>query len=144
MGLKFCRVCTKPKEDRFVDCDQYLVGKSEAVPVSDICLTFDDRMICDIDSDGKAEAVFFDFDMEGDIAYFITVIGVENGNPYEKYHLFVPYDNQFFSVLEKSEEMSVDEETQALVLSCSSDGSGEKESCTLKVKNGELIAEKSN
>lgn len=144
MGLKFCRVCTKPIEDTFVDCDQYLVGKSEAVPVSDICQTFDDRMICDIDSDGKAEAVFFDFDMEGDIAYFITVIGVENGDPYEKYDLFVPYDNQFFSVLEKSEEMSVDEETQALVLSCSSDGSGEKESCTIKVKNGELIAEKSN
>ena len=144
MGLKFCRVCTKPIEDTFVDCDQYLVGKSEAVPVSDICQTFDDRMICDIDSDGKAEAVFFDFDMEGDIAYFITVIGVENGDPYEKYDLFVPYDNQFFSVLEKCEEMSVDEETQALVLSCSSDGSGEKESCTLKVKNGELIAEKSN
>ena len=132
---------TKPAEDTNAYFDQYLVGKSKAVAVSDICHTFDDRLICDIDDDGKAEAVFFDFTADGDIAYFITVIGVENGDPYEKYRFSVLQDDKCFNLLEKCEEISVDEKTQALVLSCPSDDSGKKDSCTLKVTNGELIAE---
>lgn len=146
MGLKFCRVCTKPVEDTYAYFDQYLVGKSKAVPVSDICHTFDDRMICDIDADGTDEAVFFDYDMEGDIAYSITVIGVENDDPCEKYTFFVPNDNQFFNVLEQCEEMRIDEKTQAIVLyNPSSDtADGKRTFSAIKVKDGVLTVENQN
>ena len=138
MGLKFCRVCTKPVEDTYAFFDQYIVGKSKAVPVSDISQKFDDddRRICDIDADGKTEAVFFDFNVEGDVAYSITVIGVENGDPFEKYNFFVSYDDRIFSVLEQCNEVSVDEESQAIIVK------GDSGVYQLKVKDGEIQCSK--
>ena len=146
MGLKYCCVQVKCDKNGTRLCDdRYLVGKTKAVSANySDNYDFDSRLICDIDSDGEAEAVFIQGVGSGNYYYYVTFIGVKNGDPYIKYYFTVnDYDDAFKS-FNDCEEISVDKETQALVFSCSSHGSGEKSSCTLKVKNGELISEKSN